>query len=355
MTSRFLSPACGCGVHRRRVLRGAVGAACLPLAAHAAEPGPSPELIDVHHHVIPPFWFEEVKEHIAAQGGGRIVPNWYGWTPERALREMDQNGVRKAMVSISAPGVWFGDAGRAADLTRRCNAYMAELARSKPDRFGVLASLPYPDPQRSLQELAHAYDELKVDGVGLFTSYGDKWLGDPAFWPVLEALNARKAVVYVHPVSPQCCTALMSYVPPFLTEFTQDTNRAILSVIYSGAAARFPDIRFIFSHAGGTLPMLAGRITQLAPSVQALRERTPDGLEPQLRRFFYEVANSANRGAVGALRSVVPSSQVLFGSDFPLVPIPATAGGLARLGLPTGELAELAHANAERLFGRSGA
>lgn len=353
MTAFSCNPACGCGgTLSRRSLLGALAAMPATGAAMGAQAGEGPGKVDVHHHVIPPFWFEEVKEHIAAQGGGRIVPNWYGWSPERALREMDGAGVATAMLSISAPGVWFGDSAAARSLSRRSNDYMAGLVRRRPDRFGLLAALPYPDMEGSLAEIAYAFDELKADGVGLFTSYGDKWLGDPAFWPVLDELNRRKAVVYVHPASPQCCTRLMPYVPPFLTEFTQDTNRAILSLIYSGALKRVPDIRFIFSHAGGTIPMLAGRISQLAPSVPALQEKTPDGVEEALRGLYFEVANSANRPAIAALTSLAPDSQLLFGSDFPLVALPATADGIGKVGLGPAQLRALEYGNARRLFPR---
>lgn len=348
----FHEPSCTCGVSRRGFLSHAAGAASLAAFPSMAATAPVRGLIDVHHHVVPPFWFDEVKDHISAQGGGRIVPHWYGWTPERALAEMDGTGVATAMLSISSPGVWFGDAARSRSLSRRCNDYMAGLVRDHPGRFGFFAAIPLPDPEGAIAEIDYAFDVLKADGVGLLTSYGDKWPGDPAFARVLDALNARKAVVYVHPASPACCSALMPYVPPFLIEFTQDTNRAILSLMYSGSLARLADTRFIFSHAGGSIPTLAGRIAQLAPSVPALTARTPHGSDYELKKLYYEIANSANRPAIAALTSLVPDSQLLFGSDFPLVPLPATADGLTKVGLTPAQLRALGHENARRLFPR---
>ncbi len=341
---------------RRRFIATAAAALAmpLPLPAIAQTPTARPLLVDVHHHVVPPFWFEEVKGAIEKQGGGRIVPKWFGWSPERAIEEMDKNGVGTAVLSISTPGIWFGDVAKARALTRRVNEYSAQMGRDKPGRFGLWAALPLPDIEGSLAEIAHAYDALKADGVGLLTSYGAQWLGDPAFVPVLEELNRRKAVVYVHPNSPDCCGALMSYVPAFLSEFTQDTNRAILSLIYSGATRKFPDIKFIFSHAGGTIPMLAGRIQELGGNVPALKEKVPEGFEAELRRFYYEIANSANKAAMAALTSVVPMSQILFGSDFPLVPIPVTANGLPKLGLNPADMLALARGNAIGLAPRLG-
>jgi predicted TIM-barrel fold metal-dependent hydrolase len=143
----------------------------------------------------------------------------------------------------------------------------------------------------------------------------------------------------------------MPQVPPFLTEFTQDTNRAITSLMYSGSLARWRDARFIFSHAGGTIPMLAGRITQLA-NLPHLAEKVPNGVEYELKRLYYEIANSANRPAMAALMALVPMSQIMFGSDFPLVPIPATAGGLDKLGLAAADLRALARDNAVALLPR---
>lgn len=346
---------CGCGcASRRQVLTMIGGVATLAgaLTSPATAAAASPAMVDVHHHVVPPFWFDEVKDHIAAQGGGRIVPNWYGWSPEKALAKMDQTGVATAMLSVSSPGVWFGDAKAAASLSRRCNEYMAELVVKYPGRFGMFAAIPLPDRDTALAELDYAYDHLNADGVGLLTSYGDKWIGDPAFAAVLDGFNRRKAVVYVHPASPLCCTSLMPYVPPFLTEFIQDTNRAVLSLMYSGSLARLTDTRFIFSHAGGGIPVLAGRIRELAPSVPALQAKTPHGVDYELRKLYYEVANSANRSAVAALTNEVPTSQILFGSDFPLVPLEVTAEGLPHVGLSRIDLKRVQNQNARRLFPR---
>jgi 6-methylsalicylate decarboxylase len=322
-----------------------------PLRAQAPAAVAKPAIIDVHHHTVPPFWFEEVNPHIMAQGGGRIIPSWLGWSPQRTLEEMDKNGVSTALLSVTTPGIWFGDAEQSRRLARACNEYAAQMVRDFPGRFGLFAALPLPDTKGSLAELDFALDALKADGIGLLTSYGDKWLGDPAFAPVLDEINRRKAVVYVHPASPACCTSLMSYVPAFLTEFTQDTNRAILSLMYSGSLARLRDTRFIFSHAGGTIPMLAGRIAQLG-DLPHLREKVPNGVEHELKRLYYEIANSANRPAIAALTSLVPMKQILFGSDFPFVPISKTAGGLEKLEIADADLQVLKRDNAVALFPR---
>ena len=357
----FMSSACAaCGPEPSR--RGFLASACgvgasafipaAPALAQGAAQKPLPPLIDIHHHTVPPFWFEEVREAIMKQGGGRIVPNWLGWSPQRAIEQMDKAGVRTAVLSISTPGIWFGNVEQSRRLTRQVNDYAAQMGRDFPGRFGLWGALSLPDVEGSLKEIEYVYDTLKADGIGLLTSYGNRWIGDPSFVPVLEELNRRKAVVYVHPNSPDCCGALMSYVPPFFAEYTQDTNRAILSLVYSGATRKYPDIRFIFSHAGGTMPMLAGRVQELGGNVPALKEKVPEGFEAEMKRFYYEIANSANKAAISALTSVVPMSQIMFGSDFPLVPIPVTANGIPSLGLSDADLLAMANGNAMRLVPR---
>lgn len=336
---------------RRQWIVGGLASA-LAASAASAQPAPpvGPPLIDIHHHAIPDFWFEAAKAGIAAQVGGRIGPQWTSWSPESSLAAMDRQNVAMALLSISAPGVWFGDdmAGRA--LARRCNDALAAMVRSRPERFGFHATLALPDVEGSLREIDRAYDELKCDGVGLMTSYGARYLGDPAFTPVLEALNRRKAVVYVHPVSPACCTTLMPYVSPNFVEFLQDTNRAILSLMFSGALRRFRDISWIFSHAGGSMPMLTGRVSGLVGAYPDALAQTPDGVEAELRRLHYDVANSANKAAYSALTAVVPTSQVVFGTDFPIIPVEATAGGLRRLGLTSDDMAAISNRNALALY-----
>jgi predicted TIM-barrel fold metal-dependent hydrolase len=197
-----------CGSSRRRFLASLAGMEAggllfdLPLAAQLAEA--KPRWIDVHHHFAPPFYVAETRDVVAA-----LVQ----WTVEKSLAEMDRYGVATAILSISTPGIWFGDVQAARTTARKCNEYAAQLIRDHPGRFGLFAAIPLPDTEGSLQEIAYALDVLKADGLGLLTSYGDKWPGDPVFHPVLEELNRRKAIVYIHPTAPSCCRNLMSYVP----------------------------------------------------------------------------------------------------------------------------------------------
>jgi predicted TIM-barrel fold metal-dependent hydrolase len=238
------------------------------------------------------------------------------WTPAQSIDDMDRGGVAAAMISITNPGLWFGDAEVTRRLARACNEYGAKLVQQYPTRFGLFAAMPLPDVDATLKEIAYAYDTLKADGIGLLTSYGDTWLGNAAYQPVMQELNRRKAVVHVHPTAANCCRNL-AYAPgvaPGSMEYGTDTTRAIMGVAFSGDAARFPDIRFIWSHAGGTVPFLAGRIDGASGGA---KDRLPNGFMAELKRFYYDLAGAANPGAIASLLKLVSTSQVLFGTDFP--------------------------------------
>ena len=332
-------------------------AGAMALSATAAASFASPvrataesKLIDVHHHVVPPFYLAENRSRIAASRGGQISPAWLEWTPQQALAEMDKHGVATAVLSFSSPGVWFGDVAAARDTARRCNTYASELSKAHPGRFGLFAALPLPDTEGSLREIEYALDALNADGIGLLTSYGDKWLGDADYDPVFTELNRRKAVVFVHPTTPNCCRTLLPNVAPLIAEVPQDTTRAVTNLLFAGAFGRFKDIRFIFSHAGGTLPMVAGRMASNGP--KDLAEKVPNGIEYELRRLYYDIAGTAYQPAIAAITSLVPMSQILFGSDHPFVPLSETANGMKGLRLTAAELQAIGRDNAMTLLPR---
>lgn len=309
---------------------------------------PTRGLIDVHHHHIPPFYLAENRERIAGSRGGQISAAWLSWTPERAIEAMDKSGVATGILSLSSPGVWFGDSTAARQTARRVNEYAADLARNYPGRFGLFAVLPLPDQEGSLREIEYALDVLKADGIGLLTSYGDKWLGDAAYLPVLEELNRRKAVVFVHPTTPYCCRNLLADVAPLVAEVPQDTTRAVTNLLFTGAFNRFRDIRFIFTHAGGHVPMVYGRMIQYGP--KNINEMAPHGIEHELKRLYYDIAGTAFRPAIAALTSLVPTSQILLGSDNPYVPLADTTTGLMQLGFSDADLRAIGRENALALL-----
>jgi predicted TIM-barrel fold metal-dependent hydrolase len=228
------------------------------------------------------------------------------------------------------------------------------MVKDYAGRFGLFAALPLPDQEGSLHEIAYAFDVLKADGVGLFSSYDNRWPGDATFAPVFEELNRRKAVVFVHPALPGCCSQLMPGIPASTIEFLFDTTRAITSLLVSGFFSRFTDIRFIFCHAGGTMPMLAARTNAFVQRHKEIADRVPNGVSYELKKLYYDVANSTNPSSMAALMNLVPTSQMLFGTDFPYVPAAVTANGLDHVGLSSSDLLAVNHENAARLFPRLG-
>jgi 6-methylsalicylate decarboxylase len=307
-------------------------------------------LIDVHHHFVPPFYIAENRERIAKASGGQIHPAWISWMPEQAIAAMDKYGVATAVLSLTFPGVWFGEAQAAARTARRVNEYAADLARSHPSRFGRFAAIPLPDTDSSLREIEYALDVLKADGIGLLTSYDDKWLGNAAYWPVFEELNRRKALVFVHPTTSSCCRTLLPDVAPVVAEIPQDTTRAITNLLFTGTFARFKDIRFIFTHAGGYVPMVLGRLHQYA--AKNIAEKAPNGIEYELKRMYYDIAGTAYLPAIAALTNLVATTHILFGSDNPYVPLALTAEGMLQVGFSTSDLQLIGRDNALTLIPR---
>jgi len=297
--------------------------------------------VDVHHHILP----AEYMKLTAKQRGGP-APDW---SPERSLEEMDRAGVERAVLSLVQPGVWFGDDAEARRLARSTNDYGARLVREHPGRFGLFAAIPYPDTEGSLREIEYALDTLKADGIGLMTSYGNRWLGDRAFWPVLEELDRRKAVVYTHPTQPNCCRSLIPEVPTSAIEYATDTTRTIASLLFTGAAARFPQIRWIFSHGGGTLPFLVSRFTTLEANLKD-KSRLPRGALYEVRRFYYDTAQANHPGALAALTKLVPLTQVVLGTDYPFRHAASEVAGVAEYGFTTGDLRAIERDNAMRLL-----
>lgn len=296
---------------RRDFLR-RVGACCAGAAlarySQGGPPNPSGvKAIDIHYHVT-----TDAMRKAAGGNNLAIIPKW---TPQNALATMDREGVEISVISmpVSPETIPEGEAAHRS-FARDANQEAAAIVAARPQRFRFFASLPLPYIDATLEEIHYAFDVLKADGVYMSTSYTDKWLGDPVFRPVMNELNRRKSIVYTHPMGAACCVSLMPYVSPPVVEYGTDTTRAIASLIFSGTAAQLPDIRFLFSHAGGAAPFLFERFDLES---RRTKQQTPAGALPLFRAFFYDTAQAANPYALGTLLRLVPSTQVLFGSDYP--------------------------------------
>src|SRR5262245_3617059 len=307
--------------------------------------------IDTHHHPYPPVYLSAVGERLRLTTHA-FYPKLLTWRPEAAIEAMDRAGIATAVLSISAPGVWFGDAQEARALARDCNDACARIQADHRGRFGHFAALPLPDTDASLREIEHAFDVLGADGIALMTNYDDKWPGDGAFQAVFDELDRRKAVVYFHPTAASFLARVLADVPPPIVEFPFDTTRAITSLLFGGVFARCPDIRWIFSHGGGALPMVAHRLAGFAQNRPDLAPRMPQGVRQMLARLYLDVVGVCSPGAFKAVLDVVPMRNLLFGTDVPFWAPEGTIDGLAGLKLDAADLAAIERDNALALLPR---
>ncbi len=341
------------GTSRRSFLKSAaaVGASTLlpagaatMLMGQATSPIKSPtELpklarIDIHGHFTPPILIETM--------GAEELGGFAKWTPEKALEEMNTYGVAAAMTSIPP----HYDPATVGKIARPSNEFAAKLATDHPGKFGIFAFLPLPHIDTTLKEIEYVYDTLKLEGVGMYTNYGDKWLGDSYFDPVFEELNRRNAIVFTHPITANCCKDLIKGVGDGTIEWQTDTTRAIANMFFNGAATRYPNVRMIFSHGGGTMPYLVERFRAAARSPKQ-KANFPDGFDAAAGKYYYDTAWTSNNVAQSALSKVIPVSHIVLGTDYPARPIGDHVMGMQNCGIYSQEqLQQIERENALSLF-----
>jgi predicted TIM-barrel fold metal-dependent hydrolase len=284
--------------------------------------------IDVHHHIIPPFYRIALEKQFGVNAKGFTqLPQWPTggvkipeWTWDDSEKTMAKHSIRSALTSISAPGVYFGDVKFAKNMARQCNEYAAEMSRTNPTKYGAFATLPLPDIHAALEELRYVFDVLKMDGIVLLSNYDQMHLGNSHFNPLYEALNERKAKVFIHPTTPTFCCSDMHHLPLTLFEFVCDTSRSVIHLLTAGVFDQFPNIHFIIPHAGGVIPYLAGRFKLyekfLAPSAF---QNTPKGVDHYLKRLFYDTAMATSPSTLRCLTDYVSCEQIVMGTDSPFV------------------------------------
>jgi predicted TIM-barrel fold metal-dependent hydrolase len=347
------------GVSRRAVLAGGLALGASGLLAGSAVRAQAPQLaagtIDVHHHFFPPA-LQEATLRMLAGVFGEAPPRIKDWSPARAIEALDQNGAAKAVISTSSRPVqrdMTPDQIRA--QARACNEFGARMVQDYPSRFAQFGFLPMPDVEGSLREIEYALDVLKAPGIGMMTSYANRWQGHPDFAPVLEELNRRKAVVFCHPLPAACCTALMPETAPrepLLVEFPYDTGRAVTSLLMSGSFVKYRDIRWIFCHCGGVVPALSGRMRNAISEMpqERVAQFAPQGIDYEFRRLFYDTADAAYAPSMAAIMSYVPTSQILFGTDYPFVRVETNARELHDRKLAAADMAAIQRNNVLRLM-----
>ena len=305
--------------------------------------------IDVHQHVVPPFWAHALPTH-GGDPSGTVIPQW---SPDSAIDFMDSQQVATGILSLTAPSVIGWDKSERRRMARRVNEYTADLVTKRPDRFGNFATLPLPDAEGALWELEHALDTLRADGVILFANYAGKYLGEAAFEPIWSELHRRHAVVFVHPGQPPLPTA--AGVPGPLVDYPFDTTRAAVQLVLNGIVDRYPGARIILAHAGGFLPYASHRFAELARVFRPAAAKPADILAA-FQRFYFDTALSSGPAALPSLKAFAGSGHIVFGSDFPYAPAGIGASFTAKLDAGNGLTAEehraINHGNACTLFPR---
>ncbi len=325
-------------IGRRAALGGLFSAAALSCTGVQAQTADALRLqprIDVHAHYLPTSY----RQAAAAAGYDPPdgIPGLPRWDTGAALGMMDQLNIRTAMLSISSPGVHFGDDGAARKLAREVNEEGAKAASDYPGRFGLFASLPLPDIDGALAEATYAFDTLKADGVAVETNHHGVYMGDPRLDPLFAELNRRRAVVFMHPTSPTCpcCQTLSLGYPRPLIEFTFETTRAVTNLLLTGTLDRFPDIRLIVPHAGAAVPVLADRVVGLTPAFLP-KPVEPDHFFATLQRLYYDLAGYPLPRLAPALLQIADPGRIFYGSDWPFTPLPIVtrlAGEMERTAL----------------------
>jgi 6-methylsalicylate decarboxylase len=269
--------------------------------------------VDTHDHILPDFYWQATNEGDHPVGGVAPPP----WSRASALSFLDDAGIEVAVTAISTPGVHTGDDAAARVLARRCNELAAELARDHPDRYAGFACLPLPDVDGALAELAYALDDLRLDGVVLFSNAHGVYLGDSRLTPLFDELQRRAAVVFVHPNPSPDASGHAPGLPDSLIDYPADTTRAVARLHYSNTFARTADVTYILSHAGGTVPYLAGRFAIIDEMGVVPDAETRGAVAGTFRRLYWDTALSWGDPVLQMLREVVGIDRVVFGTDYP--------------------------------------
>lgn len=305
--------------------------------------------IDTHQHLIPPDYLTALQRHGFGAAGGREMPEW---SPDAALETMGLLDVATAILSVSVPGTAFlPEPADAAALARDVNDYSAELVARQPDRFGFFATVPLPHVDHAVAESVRALDDLHADGVVLLANNGGEYLGQDGADELFAALDARSAVAFIHPATlpgPE-----VPGIPPFATDFLLDTTRAAYLLVRNGIRTRYPNIRFILSHAGGFVPYASHR---MAVTIFGDTGRSPFDVLDDFAGFYFDTALSSSPAALPTLLAFAKPGHVTFGSDWPFAPVGASQYFAAGLDgypdLDEAALAEINETNALALFPR---
>ncbi|MBS1676201.1 MAG: amidohydrolase [Actinobacteria bacterium] len=291
-------------------------------------------LIDVHAHDYPEAYLEAIREEGSGfdhylRDDGRVVvlqdgavalamPRPMPTVAERIAR-MDAAGVGVQALSISAPNVYRLPARVRAELTRRLNDDLTETARSAPERFRVFASLPLPDVDAALEEVARAATLPFHSGFMVCTTIDQRTLDSPEFEPLWAELSRRRATVFVHPTTACCTDGIREYALALGIDFLAETTLCVARLTYSGLFERHPGIRWIFSHLGGSVPFLIHRFDNYYRQFPECREHISRPPSEILGGVWFDTVTT-HPPALACALATFKVEQFVFGTDYPHVP-----------------------------------
>jgi 6-methylsalicylate decarboxylase len=302
--------------------------------------------IDVHHHTAPPALRNGPGNNVKGQSSP--------WSPEMSLAQMDKFDISVAILTMTQMGdILYDNTEKGRRNVRIGNDYGAKVMADHPKRFGLMTGVPLPDIDGVMKEIEYGFDTLKADGIGIYTNDNqNRWPGDPYFDPMWKELNRRKAIVYMHPLAPPCCTKLNDSVPTAMNEFDFDITRACTSIMVNGVLHNYPDVKIIIPHSGGTMPMIAGRIKDRYPHNAKTDPYIPNGVIAELQKFYIDIAHASFPYPMAAMMKFALPDHIMFGTDFSPEPIESTVNELPNLGLSAKVMRAIERENAEKLFPR---
>lgn len=311
--------------------------------------------IDVHHHIIPEPYLDALRSAGVSYSGGMGIRSW---VPEDSLELMDRSGIQTAIVSISEPALLpIKDKELSKKIAREVNEFQANMIKKYPGRFGGFALVPLPDVDAAIEEIRYALDVLKLDGIGLLSNYEEHFLGDPIFEPIFVELNKRKAVVHMHPSAPPASIVRPKFLnADFVIEFTFNTTRAVANLIIGGTIERFPDVKIILSHGGGTIPFIRKRIAFYDNAIKQRIGANLLDLKEYFDHFYYDTALTVHDIGLYSLKDTAGTSHILYGSDANFAPDIIVGLDAEQIenyqGFSKGEVEDIFRNNALQLFPR---
>ncbi len=267
--------------------------------------------IDVHAHYYPDEYIRCLSDFGAATHQAGRAPG-AGVSLEQRVELLDRSGIHLQVLCVGAQQPYFANAEHAAEAARRANDSYADICGGYGGRFAAFAALPMPHLDAALQELSRALDTLGMVGVNVGCTIAGQPLDDACFEPLFAELDRRAAVVFLHPLGLGCGPLVEDYGLSFTLGAPFEDSIAALRLVRSGLTARYPHMRLIVPHLGGTLPFLFKR---LDGSLNLEPGQRPS---EHLKRMWFDTANNHTAALRCAVESV-GASQLVFGTDFPHV------------------------------------